>query len=72
MTTRLAAGTRPFGSRSGSAAMMIRRLADIVLTWRVRSRERQVLSELDDRMLRDIGVTRAEVYREATKPFWRA
>ena len=25
----------------------------------------------DERMLRDIGVTRADVYRETSKPFWR-
>jgi uncharacterized protein YjiS (DUF1127 family) len=27
---------------------------------------------LDDRLLRDIGVTRQQVWTEAEKPFWRA
>jgi uncharacterized protein YjiS (DUF1127 family) len=51
---------------------MIRKLFDAALAWRARSRERRILIGLDDRMLRDLGLTRVEVYREATKPFWRA
>jgi len=33
---------------------------------------RRLLLDLDDQMLRDIGVTRAEAEFEAGKPFWRA
>ena len=36
-----------------------------------RQRQRRALLRLDDRMLRDIGLTRADVEREADKPFWR-
>ena len=36
-----------------------------------RRRERRALAALDDRLLRDIGVTRYEAAREAEKPFWR-
>jgi uncharacterized protein YjiS (DUF1127 family) len=36
-----------------------------------RSRQRQALAELDDRLLRDIGKTRQEAIAEATKPFWK-
>lgn len=68
-TTRLAAKFRPFASRSGT---MISRLFETVLTWRVRSLERRLLLELDDRMLRDMGFSQADVHREAAKPFWRA
>jgi uncharacterized protein YjiS (DUF1127 family) len=39
--------------------------------WRLRSRERAELAKLDDRMLRDIGVNRGDVWREINKPFWR-
>jgi uncharacterized protein YjiS (DUF1127 family) len=39
--------------------------------WIERTRQRQALAELDDRMLRDIGVTRVEAVRESRKPFWR-
>jgi uncharacterized protein YjiS (DUF1127 family) len=36
-----------------------------------RSRQRQALSSLDDRLLEDIGVTRQEADVEAAKPFWK-
>jgi uncharacterized protein YjiS (DUF1127 family) len=36
-----------------------------------RSRQRQALSELDDRLLEDIGVTRQKADGEAAKPFWK-
>jgi uncharacterized protein YjiS (DUF1127 family) len=37
--------------------------------WR-RRQSRTLLSQLDERMLRDIGVTRADAQLEANKPFW--
>lgn len=36
-----------------------------------RGRQRRRLAELDDYLLRDIGVTRAEARRECAKPFWK-
>lgn len=36
----------------------------------LRSRGRSSLTELDDRLLRDIGISRAEARRESNKPFW--
>ena len=39
--------------------------------WRQRSRERAELARLDERMLRDIGITRGDVWHEINKPFWR-
>jgi uncharacterized protein YjiS (DUF1127 family) len=39
--------------------------------WRRRSRERAELARLDERMLRDIGITRGDVWDEINKPFWR-
>jgi uncharacterized protein YjiS (DUF1127 family) len=40
------------------------------LEWQERARQRRRLAELDDRMLKDIGLTRADVSREVEKPFW--
>lgn len=37
----------------------------------LRSRGRSSLTELDDRLLRDIGKSRAEALRESGRPFWR-
>ena len=44
-----------------------RRMLHAFRIWRRKRRSRRRLAELDDRMLRDIGVTRAEAFREAGK-----
>jgi uncharacterized protein YjiS (DUF1127 family) len=36
-----------------------------------RRRQRLALAELDDRLLADIGVSRTQARREASKPFWQ-
>jgi uncharacterized protein YjiS (DUF1127 family) len=36
-----------------------------------RWQQRQDLRDLDERLLRDIGITRHQAEREASKPFWR-
>jgi uncharacterized protein YjiS (DUF1127 family) len=45
---------------------------DRLLAWHEVARQRRALLGLSDRMLKDIGVTRAEAEREASRPFWRA
>jgi len=45
---------------------------DRLLLWSERAGQRHRLAELDDHMLRDIGVSRADVMAEATKPFWQS
>ena len=42
------------------------------LAWLERARQRRQLRELGDHMLKDIGLSRADVEAEASKPFWRA
>jgi uncharacterized protein YjiS (DUF1127 family) len=39
--------------------------------WTALYRQRHHLAELDDRMLRDIGLSRGDVQIEIEKPFWR-
>jgi uncharacterized protein YjiS (DUF1127 family) len=39
--------------------------------WRRRARDRAELAALDDRMLADIGISRADAEFLANKPFWR-
>lgn len=60
---------RPTRAKAGSLAV---RLFDQVAAWLERSRQRRHLGELDDRLLRDIGVSRAEVEHEVSLPFWQA
>jgi uncharacterized protein YjiS (DUF1127 family) len=54
-----------FGERAG-------RIAELGLSWFDRARQRRQLCELSDQMLRDIGLTRADVWAESSKPFWRS
>jgi uncharacterized protein YjiS (DUF1127 family) len=41
-----------------------------LLRWHELARQRRALLTLDDRMLKDIGITRAAAEREASRPFW--
>ena len=43
-----------------------------LLTWQERASQRHALALLDDRMLKDVGLTGAAVEREIHKPFWRS
>ncbi|PAU51226.1 hypothetical protein BZL41_27715 [Pseudomonas sp. PIC25] len=38
--------------------------------WRVLARQRRQLAALSDDALKDIGLTRADVYQESERPFW--
>jgi uncharacterized protein YjiS (DUF1127 family) len=46
-------------------------LFDQLAVWQDRRRQRFTLARLDDRMLRDIGLTAVDVQHEISKPFWR-
>ena len=39
--------------------------------WQELARQRRSLRELDDHLLRDIGLTREQITIEGAKPFWR-
>lgn len=39
--------------------------------WLERRRQRLALRDLDDHLLRDIGVDRSDALMEVRKPFWR-
>ncbi|MGE0723378.1 MAG: DUF1127 domain-containing protein [Alphaproteobacteria bacterium] len=42
-----------------------------VIAWQDRARERHQLATLDDRLLRDIGLSRCDIAKEVDKPFWQ-
>ena len=53
------------------ARVQLQPLFDLVGGWMERRRQRRDLSGLTDYMLRDIGLSRADVEGETTKPFWQ-
>ena len=44
---------------------------EVLRTWQHRCQGRHALRHLDDRLLKDIGLSRVAAAREAAKPFWR-
>ncbi len=44
----------------------------LLAAWGERLKQRAALAEMDDRMLKDIGLSRADALVEADKPFWTA
>jgi uncharacterized protein YjiS (DUF1127 family) len=60
----------PGSRRRASAGPIVASLVDLLSTWFDRVRERRQLHGLDDRMLKDIGLTRADVEYEVRKRFW--
>lgn len=63
------------GAREGSmlqrASAGARRILATSREWRRRARDRASLGALDDRLLADIGISRADAEFLANKPFWR-
>jgi uncharacterized protein YjiS (DUF1127 family) len=41
-----------------------------ILGWQEVARQRRSLLTLNEHMLKDIGITRADALREASRPFW--
>lgn len=68
-----AAGRRTFRQQSVSSSLAGGWLRTLEI-WIDRSHQRTQLgelAELNDYLLKDIGVSREEALREAAKPFWR-
>jgi uncharacterized protein YjiS (DUF1127 family) len=58
-------------SRLAGLRRLSTRLLARLVEWRERARSRDLLRQLDDRMLRDAGLTRSDVARECAKQFWQ-
>lgn len=61
----------PPGTRAGRGAQTLHKVRATISSWIERARMRRRLLALDDHMLRDVGLSRADVHGEASKPFWR-
>ena len=57
---------------SGRLVRVARGVFDRVYAWQERAHQRAHLASLDDRLLKDAGINRAQAAEEAAKPFWRA
>ncbi len=57
--------------RRRSLSLSFRSCVDLLNVWVYRATERRAVSKLSDLVLRDIGLTRADVMQESMKPFWQ-
>jgi len=60
-----------YGFRPGLARRLASGLVQSLVTWQRRLADRDTLEGMTEMRLRDIGLTRAEVFGEIAKPFWR-
>lgn len=63
------AAAKSHGAFAKARRLVVKILGKLVI-WQERAEQRQMLSELNEHMLKDIGVSRSDAYREARKPFW--
>lgn len=72
LTEQSSAPTAGFSPR---VKMVVRkalvRAFDTLVMWQGRAHQRHHLAGLSDHLLKDIGLNRVDVLREASKPFWR-
>ena len=52
------------------AALAVR-FANVVVSWETRRRTRLHLKDLDDHLLRDVGLTRDQARTESSRVFWQ-
>jgi len=63
--------SHPASFREKTGRHMLTSLIRTLEIWLVRRDGRQELSSLDDEQLKDVGISREDVLREVSKPFWR-
>ncbi len=59
------------GAFASTGPGLMTRLVDLLTTWQRRASERRHLMQLDNRLLADMGLNRADAEREYRTPFWR-
>jgi len=57
--------------RTSPRRMSVRSVLEKILEWQSRATERRRLAGLEDRLLTDMGLNRADAWQESRKPFWR-
>lgn len=66
--------TLPALARTPWAALgeTLGRLHERLARWRETARGRRRLAAMDSRAIKDLGLSRADVWREVNKPFWES
>ncbi len=60
-----------FSGRTGEwLGESVHKFAKVIHEWNRRYRTRKELLEMEDYMLKDIGISRSDALREGNKPFW--
>lgn len=59
------------GALARGLACWPRVACDLMLSWLARNRQRRQLDAVSDHLLKDVGLSRADIEREARKAFWR-
>jgi uncharacterized protein YjiS (DUF1127 family) len=54
----------------GKIRRVVVKCLQTIIIWQERAEQRHALAELNDYMLKDIGVSHADAYKEVRKPFW--
>ncbi|MEL6234656.1 MAG: DUF1127 domain-containing protein [Pseudomonadota bacterium] len=62
---------RPSGVGAGGVIAGALSVLRLVVRWADRATQRSRLVELDERMLKDIGISREDANIEARRPFWQ-
>ena len=60
--------TRPIGTLLSRLFLIV----TLPIIWHERGCHRRDLLMIEERLLRDVGLTRQDIEREAGKPFWQA
>jgi len=54
----------------GKVRRVVAKCVNVIMIWQERAEQRHALGELNEHMLKDIGVSRTDAYKEYRKPFW--
>ena len=71
-TTAVSGGISRRGFGIPTIRVLLVGLVDLLIAWQERAIQRHRLAGLDERGLKDVALSRADIAPEVAKPFWRA
>ena len=69
--TTLTVGLARLAWTTANVIARVAQIPDLLYDWQQRTRTRHQLMTMDDRLLKDMGISRYDAVREGAKPFWR-